>query len=124
MKKHIDLLGILQIAFGIVLLFIGIAIFTVLQGTGLIAAICERSGDGVLAMKVLSIIAVVVLIFAVVVALPVIIAGIGLLKRKSWARLLTLIFSAINLVNVPFGTMLSVYSFWVLLHDESIEYLK
>ncbi|MFZ5519107.1 MAG: hypothetical protein ACOY90_20915 [Candidatus Zhuqueibacterota bacterium] len=57
--------------------------------------------------------------FLVLTAIPGIIGGIGLLKRKSWARILILIVAAIDLLDFPLGTALSVYSFWVLLQDES-----
>jgi len=54
-------------------------------------------------------------IFFVAIALPSIIAGIGLLRYRSWGRGLTLVLSFIRLLEFPFGTATAVYSFWVLL---------
>ena len=51
-------------------------------------------------------------------SLPGIIAGIGLLKFRPWARILTIVLSALNLMNIPFGTILGVYGLWVMLSDE------
>ncbi|HYX70739.1 MAG TPA: zinc ribbon domain-containing protein [Terriglobales bacterium] len=39
----------------------------------------------------------------------------GLLQKEPWARTLTLVLSFLELLNVPFGTALGVYSLWVLM---------
>jgi len=54
-------------------------------------------------------------IFFLAIALPSIIAGIGLLRYRSWGRGLTLVLSFLRLLEFPFGTATAVYSFWVLL---------
>ena len=48
------------------------------------------------------------------VALPLIIAGVGLLSFKPWARILAIIISILNLLQFPFGTALGFYGIWVL----------
>jgi len=53
-----------------------------------------------------------------VIALPSIIAGIGLLRYRSWGRALTIVLSFLRLLEVPFGTATAVYSFWVLLSED------
>jgi hypothetical protein len=45
--------------------------------------------------------------------------GWGLLARQSWARMPAIIFGAINLPDIPFGTALGIYGLWVLLPAES-----
>jgi hypothetical protein len=47
------------------------------------------------------------------------IAAWGLLERAPWARIFTIIIAAISLVEVPFGTVLGIYSLWVLLPESS-----
>jgi hypothetical protein len=47
------------------------------------------------------------------------IAGWGLLQRESWGRLLALVMGFISLFNVPLGTALGIYTFWVLLPGEA-----
>jgi len=47
------------------------------------------------------------------------IAGWGLLQHESWGRLLSLIIAFISLFNVPLGTALGIYTFWVLLPTQS-----
>jgi hypothetical protein len=48
-----------------------------------------------------------------------IVAGWGLLDRQPWARMLALILGCFNLVDMPFGTALGVYTLWVLLPAQS-----
>ncbi|SPF42397.1 conserved membrane hypothetical protein [Candidatus Sulfotelmatobacter kueseliae] len=47
------------------------------------------------------------------------IAGWGLMKRDSWARILALVLAFISLFNIPFGTAIGVYTLWVLLPAQS-----
>jgi hypothetical protein len=51
-------------------------------------------------------------------SIPSIFAGVGLLSYKPWARILTLVVSGFDLINIPFGTALGFYGFWVLLSRE------
>jgi len=112
MQKHITFLGALHIGLSILGLIIAVFIFSLLTTIGFIS----QDED---AMMVLSIIGVVIASFLLITAIPGIIGGIGLLKRKSWARILILILAAIDLLDIPLGTALAVYSFWVLLQDET-----
>jgi len=45
------------------------------------------------------------------------IAGWGLLKMERWGRVFALVMSFLNLIHVPFGTALGVYTLFVLLPD-------
>jgi hypothetical protein len=42
-------------------------------------------------------------------------AGWGLLEKQPWARVLAIVLACFNLLNVPFGTALGIYTLWVLL---------
>ena len=44
--------------------------------------------------------------------------GYGLYKRKSWARIYTLVLCALGLINIPFGTLIGIYGIWVLAQSE------
>jgi hypothetical protein len=56
--------------------------------------------------------------FILMLSLPGVIAGIGLLKYRPWARILTIVLSVLNLMNIPFGTILGVYGLYVMLSAE------
>jgi hypothetical protein len=52
----------------------------------------------------------------------VVIAGWGLLDRQAWARTLTIALACFALLLfMPFGTMLGIYTLWVLLPAQSEE---
>jgi hypothetical protein len=46
-------------------------------------------------------------------------AGWGLMQREPWARMLAIVTGVLNLVDMPFGTALGIYTLWVLLPAES-----
>ncbi len=43
------------------------------------------------------------------------VTGWGLLQREPWARTLAIVMACMNLVFMPFGMMLGLYTLWVLL---------
>jgi hypothetical protein len=54
------------------------------------------------------------LIFLLI-AMPSIAAGVGLLRYRSWGRGLALILAFLRILEFPLGTVTAIYSFWVLL---------
>jgi hypothetical protein len=52
------------------------------------------------------------------------IAGWGLLQRQEWARTVALVVGFLALLNVPIGTVLGIYTLWVLLPAQSDEEYK
>ena len=53
------------------------------------------------------------------VSLPGLIAGIGLLKFRPWARILGIVVAILNLINIPIGTVVGIYALWVLFSRET-----
>jgi hypothetical protein len=51
-------------------------------------------------------------------------AGAGLLTQQPWARMLAIIFGAVSLIDIPFGTAIGIYTLWVLLPAESEQEYK
>lgn len=60
----------------------------------------------------------VVALAAIVWAVAHYVANRGLRSHKAWARSLALILAAFNLLLLPLGTALGLYTLWVLLHEE------
>jgi hypothetical protein len=112
MRKHVTVAGALRIGMGVLGLLIAGSVFAAVVGGGLI------SGDRD-AIAITSLVGTVIGGFFGLLSLPNIIAGWGLIRFKSWARILTLILSALDLVNVPVGTLLGIYTIWVILQDET-----
>ena len=117
MEKHINIVAALHIGLSILGIIIGVIAFFTLNLVGDIS----QDQD---AQFVLSIIARIVVGFLVFLSIPGLIAGLGLLKRKEWARILTLIISVISLLNFPIGTAVGVYSIWALVNTEVVDEFK
>ncbi len=115
MEQHITLLGWLHIALNILLILIAAFMFVMMVGIGL------ASGDAE-AVRVMPIVGTAVSGFMTVLALPGILTGIGLLKRKPWARVAAAVLGIINLTNFPLGTAVGVYTLWVLLQNEAADH--
>ena len=112
MKQHVTIVATLHIIFGLVKLLLAAIAFVAIVGGGLI------SGDPE-AMAITGIVGPIVAFFLVALAIPGIVGGIGLLKGKSWARLLVLVLAVLDLLDFPLGTAISIYTIWVLLNSET-----
>ncbi len=115
MATHIKVIGILHIVMGGFGLFAGLGLLILFGGIAGIVGASSHSSDELLAVPILGIIGTIIFVVAAVLSLPSIIAGVGLLQFKPWARMLTIVLSVLHIVNVPFGTALGVYGLWALL---------
>jgi len=113
MEKHINTVAALQIGLSIFNLLIAFLIFTVLKLVG--GFVDDANGA-----TVLSLIADILAIVFIIISFPGILAGMGLYKRKEWARVMTLILSVIELFSFPFGTAIGIYSIWALTQPETV----
>lgn len=118
MNNHIQAIGVLWIVFGIISLGLGLLILLVLLGVSFIPSLEESVA---IAPEIVRIVAIVISSILAVFALPKIIAGVGLLKRREWARIMTIVLSFLELWNVPFGLALAVYSLIILFNQETIK---
>ena len=112
MRDQVNILGWLFIAFGSVMILLAILLFVVLAGSGM------ASGDRH-AMFITGTVGAAIAIFLTVLSLPNILTGWGLLHYRSWARILALVLGVLHVLAFPFGTLLCVYAFYVLLNQET-----
>ena len=107
MRKHVKVLGWLQIILGVLDLFLGLMAFGFLSGIGLL------SGD-IQAFGVLSLIGGFAGAFMLLMALPNLICGIGLLRNwGGWVIILAVVLGIFNLAKFPWGTAIALYTFWI-----------
>jgi len=115
MAEHVKILGILHVVYGMLGILAGLIIMLVFGGLAGVVSVADHSGDARVAVPILGGIGAFVFILLLVLSLPGIIAGFGLIERQPWARMLTIVLSALELMSVPFGTVLGIYGLWVLL---------
>ncbi len=118
MASHVKILGILHIVFSVLGVLVGIGVLVVFGSLALFGAASQRDGD-VVALPLLGGIGGLAFLFILIFSLPGLIAGIGLVKLKPWARILGIVISALDLISIPFGTALGIYGLWVLLQNET-----
>ena len=117
MRDHIRILAILHIVFGALGIAAALIVLLVFGGLAGVVGVAGDTADvdRTTGMAVLGAIGVFVFLIVLVLSLPGVIAGIGLLKFRPWSRMLTIVLSALDLLSFPIGTALGIYGLWVLL---------
>jgi hypothetical protein len=115
LQQHVPIVAWLNIVGSMLVLLLAVFLLLLLPGIGILSG--DRQAAGILA-----IVGVSVGIFMAVIGLPGFLAGIGLLKRRNWGRVLGIIVGCLNLLNFPIGTIIGGYTLWVLFQESAIQY--
>jgi hypothetical protein len=119
MESHVKTLAILHIVFGGLGILLAVGMLLLFGGiAGLIGA-SDYSGEAHISVPIVGGVGALIFFVILVLALPGVIAGVGLLQFQPWARILTIVLSVLDLIHVPFGTALGIYGLWVLLSQGS-----
>jgi hypothetical protein len=126
MEKHISLVGILNFVYNAFSLIGACVLFIIAFGFRyffeLISRYSHHGMDEVppFVLDIVPFILTVIGIFILLFSVLGIIGAVGVLKRKEWGRIVVIVISFFNLIHIPLGTILGVYSIWALLNDENI----
>src|SRR5262245_47303152 len=112
MEQHIKILAILNIVLGALGVLAALMILLFFGGLSGIA-LTDSTPDAEQGAAVLGLIGGIAFVVVAVFSVPGLIAGIGLLKFREWARIMTIVLSILNLINIPFGTIVGAYGLWV-----------
>jgi hypothetical protein len=104
MATHVRILGVLHIVFGVMGLLFALVLLLIFGGIAGVVRMSNQGPDAQVAVPILAAIGTFVFFVLLILSLPGIIAGIGLLQFRPWARILTIVLSALELMSVPFGT--------------------
>ena len=120
MTRHIDLLAVFYQMWGALALVAGAAVLVLAAGALAIVTSAERAALGP------DVAASVTVVFFFLFAVGALAwggihlwTGFSLRAHKAWARLVALALAVLNLFFLPVGTALAVYTFWVLLSNET-----
>lgn len=116
MEQHVKVVAVIDFVWGGIILMsiiMGISAFIFLA-LGLVEG-GDEAGPALLALVPLL---VLILFWLVVLGCAWIIAGIGLLKLRPWARILQIVLAIFSLLWFPVGTAFGIYALWVLLSAE------
>lgn len=118
MQVHVKVLGAIFIALSVLGLLFALVL---LVGIGGFLGVAGAAGDPE-AARVLPFIGIAGSVMVGVVAalsLPGLVAGLGLLYFKPWARVLGIVLAAVSLIGFPWLTIVGAYGLWVLLSKDS-----
>jgi hypothetical protein len=118
MKKHVTAVGAIQIGFGILGLIGALAVFIALSfAKGMV-------GNEEIPSVVIGFLAIGLPLLIGFFSTLNLVGGIGVLSYKNWARILVMIVAAMGCLMIPIGTLVGVYSIWVLMQDDTIKLFK
>ena len=117
LQVHIPIVAWLLIVGHAIFLLVGAFVFVLLTSIGV-------SVRDPVAPTILLIVGTAVASLLGVLAGPGLVAGFGLLARKSWARILAIVVAILGLLNFPLGTLIGLYVIWVLLQDAASAYFE
>ena len=112
-ETHVSVVGWLQIVNGLLGIIVGALVVTLILGVGTVT-------EDAVALRIMAVTAAILGGLMLVLSVPGIVAGIGLLRRASWSRVMALVLSAFELVLFPIGTVLATYTVFVLSQQAAI----
>ncbi len=118
MTSHVRALAIIQIVYAGLGLLVAFAIVLFFGGIATVIGF-NATGDEMVAVPIVAAIGWIAASVIALLALPRLIAGIGLLRFRPWGRILTLVVSIIGLLDFPVGTGIGIYALWVLTHRDA-----
>jgi hypothetical protein len=119
MLTHVKVLGVLYLVMSGIGLLFALLIFFALGTAASIVGMSASPEDAAVAMPILGITGTALSVLLLVLSLPGLITGWGLLKLRPWARIVGIVLAVISLLNFPIGTAIGVYGLWVLLTKET-----
>jgi hypothetical protein len=121
MRTHVIVLGWIYIVHGclaFVVTFLCLCIYVV------VPAVFASLGGLISGSFAITITIALFVAFLGLIAGPDIFAGWGLVKLKGWARIMALVLGILNLAFFPTGTVVGIYSLFVLFNNETIRLFK
>lgn len=113
-ETHLAVLAWLRIAYSGLLMLGGLFIGTLLVGFG-------AATNDTVAYQIFGTVGAVLGTLMLLLSVPGLVAGIGLLRRAPWSRVMALVLSAFDLIAFPLGTLLGVYTVFVLSQQAAVE---
>jgi hypothetical protein len=119
MTTHVKVLGVLYLAMSALALLAAVVVLLAIGGAAATVGVSAEPQDAAVALPILGLAGTAVGVTLLLLALPGIATGLGLLYFKPWARILGIVLSVLNLINIPLGTIVGAYGLWVLLNKDT-----
>jgi tRNA A-37 threonylcarbamoyl transferase component Bud32 len=116
-EDHLKIVAYIRLGLGSLFLAAAIFLFSLFALPGVASGKRED-------MAILAAYGVALALLPLVSAAWDLVGGIGLLKRRRWARILVLIGAVPELFLFPVGTAIGIYTIWVLMQKETVQLFK
>ncbi len=119
MEFHVDLLGALFVIWGALTMLIGASTLALGIAAAALVRSAGRTGGGQFAAGLTAATFVALAVLALVWGLAHVVVGTRLRRRRHWARMAALLLGSLDLLLLPYGTALGIYSLWTLLREHA-----
>ena len=119
MSTHVDFVGALFIVWGALTALVGLS--TLALGIGAVSLITSATTGGAGAQLAAGLTAAAfttIAVIAIIWGLAHVGVGVPVGRRRPWARLVALMLGSVDLILLPYGTALGIYTLWVLLNED------
>jgi len=121
MESHKRILGILYVVSGLMLILGMLVVSLVFSMVFPMIFDHAQIDEQWVLVWVVPFVRTIVAIVIILMALPSLIGGWGLLTQKSWAMTLVLIVGCLKLFSFPIGTAIGIYTIWVYAEDHRLQ---
>lgn len=120
MDEHVRRVGDCFIGLGLIGALVAVILWAVYGGwNGLLAVDLEARRNALDTIPMINLVACAYFILGLLLALPLITVGLGVRRRRPWARTGGILLGAATLLFFPVGTLIGLYSIWVLILPET-----
>jgi hypothetical protein len=114
LTAHVDFVAALFVVWGALMALVGAS--TLALGVGVVA-LASSPGRGRVAAGVVALAFMTLASIAIAWGVAHMLVGFRLRRRLAWARLVALMLGSIDLLLLPYGTLLGGYALWALLNE-------
>ncbi|MGC4082625.1 MAG: hypothetical protein QM736_11070 [Vicinamibacterales bacterium] len=118
-ESQVTLVGVLFLVWGGITILIGVSTLALGVAAASLITAAADAGRGQVAAGLTAATFTLFAIIAIVWGAGHLVVGAHVRRRRHWSRLVALLLASIDLLLVPYGTALGVYTLWVLLHEEA-----
>jgi hypothetical protein len=119
MQTHVKVVAVGFIVLGALGVLAALMLMLIFGGAAGIVGAAADEPEAAIAIPIIGMTGTLLTVILFAVSVPGLVTGFGLLSWKPWARILAIVLCAINLINIPFGTILGIYGLWVLLNKDT-----
>ena len=120
MRRHVDLVGLLFMLWGGMTLLLSVSLLTMgIAATAIGAAAPPAADSGTLAAGIVAAVFFGLAALGFLLGAVHVWIGTRLRRFREWARAFAVVLAVVDLVLIPFGTALGIYTLWSLLNERS-----